>query len=93
MFVSEDYSAVPRGVVSVPRIVVAGCSICVFFAMVVYGIMFQESGYVYVFWCSIFGVCVCSCGVVLSCSKVTIDGFVCIDYIENGDMEEGSECA
>ena len=32
-----------RGVVSVPRIVVAGCSICVFFSMVVYGIMFQES--------------------------------------------------
>ena len=31
-----------RGVVSVPRIVVAGCNICVFFAMVVYGIMFQE---------------------------------------------------
>jgi hypothetical protein len=32
-----------RGVVSVPRIVVAGYGICVFCAMVVYGIVFQES--------------------------------------------------
>jgi hypothetical protein len=32
-----------RGVVSVPRIVVAGYGICVFCAMVVYGIVFRES--------------------------------------------------
>ena len=44
LFISEDYSAVPRGGVSVPRFVVAGCSICVSCVMVSCETIFQESG-------------------------------------------------
>ncbi len=33
LFVSEDYIAVHRGGVSVPRFVVVGCSICIIFAV------------------------------------------------------------
>ena len=45
------------------------------------------------FWSSKFGVCVWRCEFVLSCSIVTIDSFVCIGYIGDGDMEASSKCA
>ncbi len=44
LFVSEDYSAVTRGGVSVPRFVVVGCSICVSCAMLVCEIFFCGFG-------------------------------------------------
>ena len=44
LFISEDYSAVPRGGVSVPRFVVAGCSICVCCIEVSCEMLFWRSG-------------------------------------------------
>ncbi len=45
------------------------------------------------FWCFVFGVCVCECEFVLSSSKVLIDRFVCIYCVGDGEMETSSKCA
>ncbi len=45
------------------------------------------------FWCCVFSVCVCECEFVLSYSKVSIDRFVCIYCVGDGEMETNSKYA
>ncbi len=73
MFISEEYSTVLRGDVSVSRFVVVSCSICFFFAMVVCEVIIWESAEKGVFGCSIFITSVCECEFVFVCCKVMID--------------------